>query len=108
MPGIDFTRLRTEITMRQVLALIGFEPAARRGDQWYGACPLHESSAGRQRAFSVNVAQGRYYCHRCHSHGHQLDLWAAFTRQDLYRASIDLCHSLAHPVPWLSTGDWPI
>jgi hypothetical protein len=36
MPGIDFKRVRQEITMEQVLKLIGFEPTQRKGDQWYG------------------------------------------------------------------------
>ena len=40
MPGIDFDRLRAEITMQQVLQLLGFEPTRCRGDQWYGRCPL--------------------------------------------------------------------
>ena len=37
MPGIDFDRLRTQITMEQVLDLLGFKPCQRTGDQWYGA-----------------------------------------------------------------------
>ena len=59
MPGVDFDRLRTQITMEQVLDLLGFEPCQRMGDQWYGCCPLHNSASGR-RCFSVNVAIGRY------------------------------------------------
>jgi hypothetical protein len=38
MPGIDFHRLRQEITMEQVLTLLGFEPSQRTGDQWYVPC----------------------------------------------------------------------
>ena len=101
MPGIDFDRLRREITMEQVLNLLGFEPSPRTGDQWYGRCPLHESAAGRSRPFSVNVALGRYYCHKCHSHGNQLELWAAFTRLPLHPAMIDLCRLLGREVPWI-------
>jgi hypothetical protein len=51
MPGIDFRRLRSEITMQQVLDLLGFQPAHRKGDQWYGACPLHASPSRRRRPF---------------------------------------------------------
>lgn len=47
MPGIDFDRLRREITMEEVLNLFGFEPVQRTGAQWYGRCPLHESSSER-------------------------------------------------------------
>ena len=101
MPGIDFHRLRREITMAQVLELLEFEPSHCRGDQWYGPCPLHDSTSGRGRCFSVNVALGRYYCHRCHSHGHQLELWAAASQLPLYQASIDLCRVFGQDVPWI-------
>ena len=41
MPGVDFDRVRREITMEQVLDLLGFAPTSRSGVQWYGRCPLH-------------------------------------------------------------------
>jgi hypothetical protein len=100
MPGIDFDRLRTEITMQQVLQLLGFEASRCRGEQWYGHCPLPACPPSRRPCFSVNVAMGRYYCHRCRRHGHQLELWAAATGLPLYRAAIDLCAALAREVPW--------
>ena len=101
MPGVDFDRLRRQITMEQVLDLLGFIPCQRRGDQWYGPCPLHDSPPGRRRGFSVNVALGRYYCHRCRSRGHQLELWATAAKLPLYRAAIDLCQALGIEVPWI-------
>jgi hypothetical protein len=101
MPGIDFDRLRAEIAMRQVLETMGFTATRCTGDQWYGACPLHQAGSSRERVFSVHVATGRYYCHHCHSHGNQLELWAAFRRQALYPAAIQLCHQLGRDIPWL-------
>ncbi len=101
MPGVDFDRLRTEITMEEVLQLLRFEPSRRSGDQWYGSCPLHDSTSRRRRAFSVNVATGRYYCHQCHSKGHQLQLWAAATKMSLHPAAIDLCRMLGREIPWI-------
>jgi DNA primase len=101
VPGIDFDRVRAEVTMEQVLSLLGFEPSRRSGAQWYGVCPLHESGSGRHRSFSVNVAIGRYYCHGCHSHGNQLELWAAATELPLYQAAIEVCHRLGRKVPWI-------
>jgi hypothetical protein len=101
MPGVDFERIRREITMEQVLNLLGFAPAHRSGAQWYGSCPLHECPPGRHHWFSVHVALGRYFCHRCRSHGNQLDLWAAATKRPLYQAAIDLCHRLGRDVPWI-------
>lgn len=102
MPGIDFNRLRAEITMAQVLDLIGFEPVGRSGPQWYGHCPFHASTSKRsRRCFSVNVALGRYCCHRCDSHGNHLDLWAAVIQEPLHRAAIELCRRLGREVPWV-------
>jgi DNA primase len=109
MPGVDFDRVRALVTMEHVLDLLGFKPWSRSGAQWYGSCPLHEStsrptlvpSRGRRRSFSVNVADGRYYCHRCHSHGNQLDLWAAATKLPLHRAALDLCRRMGCDVPWI-------
>jgi DNA primase len=88
--------------MPQVLETIGFTPTRWTGDQWYGPCPLHAARHQRELTFSVNVATGRYYCHRCHSHGNQLELWAAFTGQTLHPAVIQLCHALGRDVPWIS------
>ena len=101
MPGIDFARLRQEITMEDVLHLVGFQPCQATGDQWYGACPLHASTSARPRHFSVNVARRRYYCHKCRSHGNHLELWAAFTQRQLHPAMIELCHALGRNIPWI-------
>jgi DNA primase len=104
VPGVDFDKVRAAITMEQVLNLLGYQPLKRSGVQWYGRCPLHESTSGRSRSFSVNVAIGRYYCHGCHSHGNQLELWAAATKMPLHQAAIDLCHRLGRDIPWI--GRW--
>jgi DNA primase len=101
MPGIDFNRLRADITMAEVLNLLAFEPVSRSGVQWYGRCPLHEARAARTRCFSVNLTLGRYYCHRCHSHGNALELWAAVTKLSLHQAGIDLCRRLGRTIPWI-------
>jgi DNA primase len=101
MPGIDFNRLRYVITMEQVLDLLGFVCIRRRADQWYGYCPLHEPEPKHRRAFSVNVAMGCYYCHKCGSRGDQFTLWAEATENPLHPATIDLCQQLGQPIPWL-------
>jgi hypothetical protein len=87
--------------MEQVLNLLGFQPSHRTGDQWYGCCPVQNCTSHRGRCFSVNVAMGRYHCHKCHSQGNQLELWAAATKVPLYPAAIELCHALGQEVPWL-------
>lgn len=104
MPGIDFDALRREITMERVLALLGFEPTTRSGPQWRGPCPVHGSTSEGSRSFSVNLEAGRYYCHKCHSRGNHLELWAAAKQLPLYEAALDLCRSLGRELPWLTRG----
>ena len=100
MPGVDFNRVRAEITMKRELSLLGFQASQRSGAQWYRSRPLHKSKSRRRRSLSVNVVIGRYCCHRCHSHGNQLELWAAATKLPLHRAAIDLCRRLGRDIPW--------
>lgn len=102
MPGIDFNLLRAEITMQQVLNQLGFEPTSRSGDQLHGPCPVHRSTSAGSRTFSVNLATGRYYCHKCGSHGNQLELWSAVRQLPLHGAALDLCQTLNREVPWIT------
>lgn len=99
MPGVDFDRLRAEVPIQDVLQLLGFEPERCCGVQWYGHCPLPACRQSGKVPFSVNVAMGRYRCHRCQSQGHQLELWSVATGLPLYRAAIDLCTALSREVP---------
>lgn len=100
MPGVDFQRLRSEISMREVLDLLHFVCVNGRGDQLYGPCPLHPTDE-RSRCFSVNLKTARFYCHRCRQCGNQLELWAAATNQPLYDGALDLCQRLSKEPPWI-------
>ena len=101
MPGVDFNSLRKEISMEDVLRQLRFQAMRRAGDQLHGPCPVHGSTSPGSRTFSVNLAKGRYYCHKCQSHGNQLELWAAVHKLSLYDAAVDLCRALARDVPWV-------
>ena len=101
MPGVDFNILRNEITMEQVLNQLGFQPTSRCGNQLHGPCPVHGSTSKGSRTFSVNLDRGRYYCHKCHSHGNQLELWAAIHKLSIYEAGLNLCKVLGQKVPWI-------
>ncbi len=102
MPGVDFNLLRTEITMEEVLNELGFQPTSRSGSQLHGPCPVHGSTSNSSRSFSVNVADGRYYCHKCHSKGNQLELWAAVHKLSFYDSAVDLCRVLGREVPQIT------
>ena len=101
MPGVDFDVLRREITMQQVLNELGFQAIHCDGDQLRGPCPVHGSSSKQSRVFSVNLSEGRYYCHKCKSHGNQLELYATARNTTVYQAAVDLCHALGRDVPWI-------
>ena len=102
MPGVDFQRVREMIKMSDVLKQLAFAPIEERGNQQRGACPVHKSSSSNSRSFSVNLGEGRYLCHKCGSHGNQLELWAAVNQMSIFEAAIDLCTKFGQEVPWIS------
>lgn len=101
MPGIDFERVRAEITMQQVLDLMGFQATSVSGDQLGGPCPVHESRSSRSRSFSVNLMMGRYRCFKCGSRGNQLEPWAAVRNVTICDAAIELCNNVGREIPWI-------
>ena len=101
MPGIDYHRLREQITMPQVLDLIGFRATWRRGSQHRGPCPIPGCCSNSSHPFSVHLTRQCYRCFACHSHGNPLDLWAAVRRLSLHQAAVDLCHRAQLPLPRL-------
>jgi hypothetical protein len=98
-PAIDFAAVRVVLTMAAVLHLLGFQPHSSQGAQQRGPCPLHGSTAGTARCFSVNWEQHTFHCFKCGRSGNALELWAAATSQSPYDAALDLCQRLGIPVP---------
>jgi DNA primase len=101
MPGIDYRAARSQVRLREVLLLVGFEPCGGWGDQWRGPCPVHGSRRPRSRSFAAHLGRGVWHCFRCGRGGNVLDLWVEVTRQPLHAAVIDLYQRLGRPVPWL-------
>lgn len=96
---LDFRTLRSMVSIRQVLALVAWEPVGRaRGVQLRGPCLVHRSSAG-SRAFSVHLEKNIYRCFKCDSQGNQLDLYVALTGLPLREAALDLCRRLGIEAP---------
>lgn len=103
MPGIDYRRLRAEISMRQVLELMGFQASSQRGDRLRGICPLPVCQGKSQWTFSVHLGRGIFRCFACGKAGNQLDLWAMQHDLPLHQAAESLCHHLHRPTPWLTS-----
>lgn len=101
-PAIDFAAVRAAITIAQVLTLLGFTPHSDYAGQQRGACPLHGSTRGTARCFSVNTHAHTFHCFKCGRSGNALDLWAAANRLSIYDAAIDLCQRLNIPLPTLA------
>jgi DNA primase len=104
MPAIDLAMLRSQVTIEQVLTLLGFIPSRRNGRWLRGPCPVHQSSRSQSRDLWVDLATHRYRCFRCHSAGRQLDLWAAAHHLSVHAAAEDLCRRLGIPVPRLTSS----
>jgi DNA primase len=101
MLDLDYRALRSAISMEQVLSLLDFRPAHRRGPQLRGPCPLHDPSrTGDGRCFSVHLERGMFHCFGCGSSGNPLDLWVQWQSQPLYAAALALCRELGLDPPW--------
>lgn len=104
MPGIDYQKLRRQISMRQVLDLIGFQATWQRDAQLRGPCLVPGCCATSGRSFSVHLMRQVYHCFACHSCGNALDLWAAVHSLSLHQAAVDLCRATNLDPPWLPSG----
>ncbi len=100
-PAIDFAAVRAAVSIAQVLALLGFVARSEHAGQQRGACPLHGSTSGTARCFSVNLDAHTFHCFKCGRCGNALDLWAAANRLSIYDAALDLCQRLNVPLPML-------
>jgi DNA primase len=99
MAGIDFVLLRRQLSLTQVLDLIGFTPTTRCGAQWRGPCPVHGSKSPRSRSFAAHVAKNCWHCFRCGAGGNPLDLYLAVTKLPVYEGAVELCKRLHVAVP---------
>jgi len=100
-PALDFAAVRAALSIAAVLQLLGCQPQHRRGDSHRGPCPLHGSTSGTSRCFSVNHTHNVFQCFKCGQRGNALDLWAAATAQTPYDAALDLCQRLNITPPTL-------
>ena len=99
MAGIDFTLLRRQLSLTQVLDLIGFTPTTRCGPQWRGPCPVHGSKSPQSRSFAAHVKKNCWHCFACGAGGNALDLYLAVTKLPVYDGALELCTRLRVPVP---------
>ena len=99
MPGLDYAKLRAEIRIERVLALVDFQATETAGDELRGPCPIHGSTSPTSRSFAANIRKQTYRCFQCGAGGNQLDLWVAIIKLPLHEAARDLCERLGIEVP---------
>jgi CHC2 zinc finger len=97
--GIDFRQARQEVRLREVLALLGYQPRQRGGEQLRGPCPVHGSRSATSRCFAAHLGKNVWPCFRCGARGHALDLWAVVTQQGIYQAVRDLYRRRGRAAP---------
>lgn len=107
MPAIDLAALRSQISIQQVLTLLGFVPSRRNGRWLRGPCPVHQSGHPQSHDFWADLVTNRYRCFKCQSAGRQLDLWAAARHLSIHAAAEDLCQRLGIAVPRLTSRQSP-
>jgi DNA primase len=95
----DYTLLRQQLTLAQVLDLLGFTAITRRGSQVRGPCPVHGSESPHSRSFAAHLDKHCWHCFRCGAGGNALDLYLAVTRLPVYDGALELCARLHLPVP---------
>jgi DNA primase len=99
MPGVDYAKLREQVSIEQVLRLVEFVSVESSGEERRGPCPIHGSSSPTSRSFSANVQKQMFRCFKCGAAGNQLDLWVAISKLPLHEAARDLCERLAIDAP---------
>jgi len=101
VPFIDYAKVREMVSLEQVLSLIQYRFLVKTKWRSYGQCPLKCSTGSRRGSFYL--AKNLWFCHACKRGGNQLDLYAAYTQQELYYATVQLCNRLGI-IPPLGTG----
>jgi len=93
---IDYAKLRSQITMEQVLTQLGWLSRLKGPTpQLRGPCPIHGTQEDRRRCFSVHLGRQIFRCFHaeCAAQGNVLDLWAAVRHLPLYEAALDLANT---------------
>lgn len=83
--------------MEEVLELLDFHAAQRRGSRVRGRCVF--GCGDSPRDFVADLATRRYRCFHCQRRGNQLELWAVAQAQPFYDAVLQLCQRLSIDAP---------
>jgi DNA primase len=99
-PRVDYTFLRRQVSLEQVLRHLNlFTQLHGSGQQRRGPCPLHGHATDRQHTFSVHLGKNVFQCFQanCAAQGNVLDFWATLHRLPLYDAALHLAATFHLP-----------
>ncbi len=103
MPRIHYFMIKRQVTMDDVLQLIGWDSST--GSKKRGSCPVHgNDSKRRSNCFSVDRQGNRFQCFKCGAKGNQLDLYCLANKQKIYEGTIDLCNRLGIQIPYFEVA----
>ena len=87
--GVDFSEIKSRVTIEQVLRSYRVDWLRRSGAQQYrGRCPIHAGQG--KEAFHANFRQNLFHCFACGAGGNVLDLVAAMEACTVREAALRL------------------
>ena len=90
MPYVNFQRLREQLDIADVLALLDWSASGYDANGARGPCPIHMSSFEGSRTFSVNIEGNMFQCFKCGASGNALDLYAQAHGMSPHQAALAL------------------
>ena len=91
-PYLDFTFVRSQISIQQMLEHLGLLDTLRPSNrELRGPCPIHSKETDRRRRhFAVNPEKNVFQCFSCNAKGNHLDFWAKLHDLTTYEATLNL------------------
>ena len=98
--SVDIAKILTQVSISDVLDLIGWKPLIEHGPLLGGPCPLHQSPDTESLIFSVNLSENSFECREpgC-CRGNPLELFAAVTETTMDEAAEAVCRQKGMDVP---------
>jgi len=88
-PHARHSELLRQVSLQQVMELLGYDLGGRQLDVFSGRCPL-TCDRDVRRVCRFDLAANRWRCRRCRASGDQLDLYAIRRATTLTRAAAEL------------------
>jgi len=99
---IDFSAIKAQIGVLDVLKLMQWEAVRERRGELRGPCPVHGSSTLESTIFAVSPEKNAWHCFKCEASGNQLDLAAHYfglPKEESLRTAVSLCQELGLVIP---------